>query len=237
MPNDNHRQDPAMDVLPAAYVGWRRSTLGRITDRLEEELLLDRIESVQGLRVLDVGCGDGILATKLAAAGAHVTGLDASVEMLTAARRRAGAVGVVLKLVEGEAERLPFPDAGFDVVLSVATLCFSPNPDRPIREMVRVLHPGGRLVLGELARWSTWAALRRVKGWFGSSVWRTARFRSRGELTALAHDTGLREISVTGAIFYPPLGAAARVLAPLDASIGVVTSFGAAFLVLAATKS
>lgn len=226
-----------MDALPAAYADWRRSTLGRITDRLEEDLLLDRIGPAQGLRVLDVGCGDGVLATKLAAAGAQVTGLDASVEMLSAARRRAGAVGVMLKLIEGEAERMPFPDARFDLVLSVATLCFSSNPDRSIREMVRVLRPGGRLVLGELARWTTWAALRRVKSWFGSSVWRAARFRSRGELTALADRAGLREISVTGAIFYPPFGAAARVLAPVDAPISAITSFSAAFLVLVATKS
>lgn len=70
------------------------------------------------------------------------------------------------------------------------------------------LTPTGAEAHGELARWSTWAALRRVKGWLGSSVWRAARFGTRGELTALAYGVGLREISVTGAIFYPPLGGA-----------------------------
>lgn len=225
-----------MDLLPAAYADWRRSMLGRITDRLEHRLVLDRIRPAQGRRILDVGCGDGVLATTLAAAGAQVTGLDASADMLATARRRADASGVALELVEGEAEHLSFADGSFDVVLSVATLCFSADPDRPVREMARVLRPGGRLVLGELGRWNTWAAMRRVQGWLGSSVWRAARFRTRRELRALVHHAGLEGVSVTGAIFYPPVGFAARAFEPVDACIGRRTAIGAAFLVLTATK-
>ncbi|PQO23940.1 class I SAM-dependent methyltransferase [Rhodobacteraceae bacterium WD3A24] len=226
----------ARAALPAAYADWRNSALGRITDALEERLLLDRIGPARGLRILDVGCGDGVLATRLAAAGARVTGLDASTKMLAAARRRADAAEVELKLVHGDAAALPFDDAGFDVVLSVATLCFSDAPRKPFAEMVRVAAPGGRVVLGELGRWSLWAAQRRIKGWLGSPVWRTARFRSRGDLLGLAGDAGLGGASVTGAVFYPPLGLAARLMAPLDPAIGAVTTIGAAFLVLDATK-
>lgn len=236
MPKQRQEQAPALAALPTAYAAWRRSTLGRITDRLQQQLLLERIGSAEGLRVLDVGCGDGALATELAAAGAAVTGLDASLDMLTAARSRADSAGVVLDLVEGDAEHLPFPDAHFDVVLSVAALCFSTEPARPLGEMARVLRPGGRLLLGELARGNTWAALRRLKGWLGSPVWRRATFRSSEELGTLAARAGLREIALTGAIFYPPIGLAARWLAPLDARIGTSTTKGAAFLLLTATR-
>lgn len=236
MPSDSPDKAPAMDLLPAAYADWRRSTLGQITDRLEEKLLLERIGPVQGLRVLDIGCGDGVLTTTLAAAGAQVTGLDASGDMLVAARRRADAAGSDVELAQGEAEHLPFPDACFDVVLSVATLCFSADPDRPVREMARVLRPGGRLVLGELGRWNTWAAVRRVKGWLGSSVWRAARFRTRRELSVIVHQAGLDGVTVTGAIFYPPVEMAARTFAPVDTWMGRRTAMGAAFLVLTATK-
>jgi SAM-dependent methyltransferase len=233
---DADASDAALTALPASYAAWRRSVLGRITDALEERLLLDQIGAVAGLRVLDVGCGDGALATRLAAAGAVVTGLDASAAMLGAARRRAKNAKVRLDLVRGDAAALPFADASFDRVLSVATLCFSADPARTIGEMARVLKPGGRLVLGELARWSLWAAQRRVKGWLGSAVWRAAHFRSREDLIALAGAAGLRDATVTGAVFYPPIGLAARLMAPLDPAIGRWTTLGAAFLVLSAGR-
>jgi len=233
---DRGAHDPALEDLPDAYADWRRSTLGRITDALEERLLLDRIGPARGLRILDVGCGDGVLSTRLAQAGARVTGIDASADMIAAARRRAKAAGVEIDLVEGDAGNLRFPGGHFDCVVSVATLCFVDNPSPTIREMVRVLKPGGRLILGELGRWNLWAAQRRVKGWLGSDLWRAVHFRSRADLLALATGAGLTNATVTGAVFYPPFGWAAKVMAPIDPWLGRWTTLGAAFLVLGATK-
>jgi ubiquinone/menaquinone biosynthesis C-methylase UbiE len=156
--------------------------------------------------------------------------------MIAAARRRSEAAGAAIDFIEGDAGALPFPAAQFDRVVSVATLCFSDDPLRSIREMVRVLKPGGCLLLGELGRWNLWAAHRRVKGWLGSDLWRAAHFRARSDLLALAAGAGLRDANVTGAIFYPPLGLAARLMARVDPWIGRCTSAGAAFLVLSATK-
>lgn len=231
---DGCAADPVLEGLPDAYADWRRSTLGRITDALEERLLLDRIGPVRGLRILDVGCGDGVLATRLAQDGAQVTGLDASADMIAAARRRATAAGVEVDLVEGNAGDLPFPDEHFDCVMSVATLCFVDDPRPTIREMDRVLKPGGRLILGELGRWNLWSAQRRVKGWLGSKLWRAADFRSRSDLIALAHQVGLQDAAVTGAVFYPPLEIAARIMGPIDHKIGTLTTIGGTFLVLTA---
>lgn len=233
---DRGAHDPALEGLPDAYAGWRRSTLGRITDALEERLLLDRIGPARGLRILDVGCGDGVLATRLARCDARVTGIDASADMIAAARRRTKAEGVELDLVEGDAGDLPFPAGRFDCVVSVATLCFVDDPRPTIRDMVRVLKPGGRLILGELGRWNLWAAQRRVKGWLGSALWRAAHFRSQAALLALATGAELADAKVTGAVFYPPFGWAAKVMAPIDPWLGRWTTRGAAFLVLGATK-
>ncbi|MEO3479201.1 class I SAM-dependent methyltransferase [Phaeobacter sp. CAU 1743] len=225
-----------LQALPPAYVDWRRSTLGRITDALEEHLLQDGIGPARGLRILDVGCGDGVLATRLAHSGARATGIDASADMIAAERRRAKAAGVEIDLREGDAGDLPFPAGRFDCVVSVATLCFVDDPRPTIREMVRVLKPGGRLILGELGRWNLWAAQRRLKGWLGSKLWRAAKFRSRADLLALATGAGLADAKVTGAVFYPPFGWAAKVMAPIDPWLGRWTTLGAAFLVLSATK-
>lgn len=233
---DGCAADPVLEGLPDAYAEWRRSTLGRITDALEERLLLDRIGPTRGLRILDVGCGDGMLATRLAQGGARVTGLEASAEMIAAARRRAKAASVEVDLFEGDAVGLPFPAGHFDCVVSVASLCFVDDPRPTIREMVRVLKPGGRLILGELGRWNLWAAERRVKGWLGSKLWNAAHFRSRRDLIELADQAGLCDAAVTGAVFYPPHGIAAHLMARVDHMIGTVTTTGGAFLVLTATS-
>lgn len=234
--SDGSAADPALEGLPDAYAEWRRSTLGRITDALEERLLLDRIGPARGLCILDVGCGDGVLATRLARSGARVTGIDASADMIASARRRATAAGVEIDLRQGDAGDLPFLDERFDCVVSVATLCFVDDPRQTIREMVRVLKPGGRLILGVLGRWNLWAAQRRAKGWLGSKLWSAAHFRSRAALLALATGAGLADATVTGAVYYLPLGWAAKLMAPLDPWLGRWTTVGAAFLVLGATK-
>jgi SAM-dependent methyltransferase len=95
---------------------------------------------------LDVGCGTGALAGRLAAAGYRMTGIDPSAGMLAILRARRPAVAAV----QGSGTALPFPDAGFDVTLSVATLHHIADPGdvrRTLAEMVRVTRPGGRIVV------------------------------------------------------------------------------------------
>ena len=222
--------------LAVSYVRWRASRLGRVTDALEQKLLFDLLGPIAGKTLLDVGCGDGVIALELVRRGAIVTGLDADPAMIAAAGRRAEVERLQLRLVEGRAESLPFPDAGFDRVLAVATLCFVPDAERAVTEMARVLKPGGRLVIGELGGWSLWAAYRRLRAWFGHPTWRAARFRSETELRRLAGAARLEIVETRGAIYYPPCGAAAWLLAPIDPWLGRQTTVGAAFIATSATK-
>ena len=90
--------------LPAAYRAWRASDLGRITDRIEEELIFALAGPVTGKRVLDVGCGDGVLSVRLAQQGAHVTGVDVDRRMLDAARNRASSAHAAVTCIEGNVE-------------------------------------------------------------------------------------------------------------------------------------
>jgi ubiquinone/menaquinone biosynthesis C-methylase UbiE len=222
--------------LAPRYARWRASRLGRITDALETRLLVELVDPKPGLCVLDVGCGDGLLVVELARQGAEVTGLDTDPAMLAAARERADAAGVEARFVPGRAETLPFADDTFDRVTASALLCLVSDRTQVLSEMARVLKPGGRLVLGDLGARSFWALIRRIRGLFGTRSWRGAHFYTIGELRRLATAARVAPIQARGSIFYPPVGWIAALMAPLDRSLGRVTTVGAAFIVLAAEK-
>lgn len=205
-----------------------------MTEKLEQRLILDLMGNLEGTRVLDAGCGDGALVLAAASRGAEATGVDPDLSMLAAARTRADKDGIKAAFLEGRIERLPFPDAAFDVVVSITVLCFVSDASAAVREMARVLRPGGRLVLGELGRWSLWAVIRRLRGWLGSATWKAAHFRTASELRAVAEQAGLSVSAIRGAVFYPPVGLLAGAVAPLDSWLGRLTTVGAAFIALSA---
>jgi ubiquinone/menaquinone biosynthesis C-methylase UbiE len=222
--------------LLSDYERWRSSDLGRVTDHIEEEMILALVAPVFGKHVLDVGCGDGVLSARLAQEGAQVIGLDNDPCMLEAARRRAGSAKIRPTFVAGSGEALPFPDGSFDIVVAITVLCLLSDPKKAFREMARVLRPGGRIVIGELGRHSLWAVKRRFAGWLGSRTWRSARFRTAGNLKELTHAAGLEVEAVRGAVYYPPCGRCARWLSRFDRRLSGLTTFGAAFIALAARK-
>jgi SAM-dependent methyltransferase len=100
-----------------------------------------------GRNVLDVGSGTGNAAIPAAQAGARVTSSDLTPELLAAGRRRADEAGVHLSWVEGDAERLPFDDGAFDVVISCIGAMFAPHHQATADELVRVCRPGGTIGL------------------------------------------------------------------------------------------
>jgi SAM-dependent methyltransferase len=102
--------------------------------------VLEWLAAQPGERILDLGCGDGQLTQRIAATGASVVGVDASPEMLAAARSR----GIDAR--EGRAESLPFADQSFDAVFSNAALHWVRGQDEMMAEVRRVLKAGGRFV-------------------------------------------------------------------------------------------
>lgn len=103
-----------------------------------------------GQRVLDIGCGTGVVSITAARAGAQVTGSDLTPELLEVARENAMIASANVEWREADVEKLPFADRQYDVVLSQFGHMFAPRPEMAIAEMLRVLEPGGTIAF------STW---------------------------------------------------------------------------------
>jgi arsenite methyltransferase len=107
-----------------------------------------------GERVLDLGSGagtDSLIAAQMVGDQGHVTGIDMTPEMLSKARTAAAEMGVAnVEFIESEAERLPFPDESFDVVISNGVIDLIPDKDAVFAELFRVLVRGGRLQIADV---------------------------------------------------------------------------------------
>jgi SAM-dependent methyltransferase len=137
-------------------------------------------------RLLDVGCGGGLLLRDALASGATVTGLDHSEDMARLARERAPGADVVL----GSAEQLPFADASFTAIAMSIVFFFLPDPIAVLRECRRVLAPGGRLAV-----YTTSPALRGTPA-APEPVASRGHFYEDEELADLAHQAGLAGAAV-----------------------------------------
>ena len=131
---------------------WEKGDFTRIADTMREsgEALVQRLGITQGLKVLDLGCGDGTTALPAAKLGADVLGIDIARNLVDAGNRLAQEHGLTnLKFQEGDASNLEqVPDKSFDLVVSIFGAMFAPKPFDVAKEMVRVTRPGGRIVMG-----------------------------------------------------------------------------------------
>jgi ubiquinone/menaquinone biosynthesis C-methylase UbiE len=165
--------------------------------------LLDRASPQPGDRVLDIACGTGVVARGAAArvgeAGA-VTGLDPSPAMLGVARRLGSPEGAAITWVQGTGEALPFDDASFDVVLCQQGMQFFTDRLAAVRQMRRVLVPGGRAAV------SVWrgpehqsvkgAFLLALQEWFGPGALKPYSFPDGDAVRGLFVDAGFHDVTL-----------------------------------------
>jgi ubiquinone/menaquinone biosynthesis C-methylase UbiE len=117
-------------------------------ERAAWDRIFDLVLAGRGvLHALDAGCGTGFLAFELAARGHHVIGVDFAPAMLAEARRKAADHGASIRFEEADAEQLRFMPGSFDLAISGHVLWTLQHPEAAIDEWIRVLRPGGRLVV------------------------------------------------------------------------------------------
>ena len=131
---------------------WEKGDFTQVADtmRASGEALVARLGVSPGMRVLDLGCGDGTTALPAARVGAEVLGVDIAGNLVAAGNRRAQAEGLGnCRFQEGDASHLDdLADDRFDLVVSMFGAMFAPRPFDVAKEMVRVIRPGGRIVMG-----------------------------------------------------------------------------------------
>src|SRR6201993_3350540 len=131
---------------------WEKGDFTRIAESMREsgEALVQRLGISNGLKVLDLGCGDGTTAIPAAKLGADVLGVDIASNLVAAAKKRAKELGLAnCRFQEGDAANLhQVPEAAFDLVVGIFGAMFAPKPFEVAKETVRVTRPGGRIIMG-----------------------------------------------------------------------------------------
>jgi len=131
---------------------WEKGDFTRIAASMREsgDALVEGLGVKKGLKVLDLGCGDGTTALPQAKRGAEVLGVDIARNLVAAGNKRASEHGLAnCRFQEGDASDLrELKDRSFDLVVSIFGAMFAPKPFDVAKEMVRVARPGGRIVMG-----------------------------------------------------------------------------------------
>jgi len=131
---------------------WEKGNFTRVAETMRQsgEQLVETLGITPGMKVLDLGCGDGTTALPAAWLGADVLGVDIAANLVAAGNERAGAAGLSnVSFQRGDASDLSeLSEASFDLVVSIFGAMFAPRPFDVAKEMVRVTRPGGRIVMG-----------------------------------------------------------------------------------------
>ena len=200
MRNDLTIYDKVADRWWSDDVRWIRTLKNLVPGRLR---WMDRKIDWTGKRVLDLGCAGGFMAEALDARGAIVTGIDPAEEAIAAARAHARQGGREITYDIGVGEALPYDDGRFDAVVCVDVLEHVADLEKTIREIGRVLKPGGLFLFdtinrNPLARFATITLAEDILRLLPRGTHDPALFIKPAELRGLLHEAGLEPGRFTG---------------------------------------
>lgn len=212
------------DTGSETYDSWYETKLGAFVDKVETELVMSRFKIKPGMRVLDSGCGTGNFSIKLSRLGCCVTGIDVSNGMLEKAREKTLKLKMERTQPSGNEDKsegspagkgmpncsdseqrlefkymdvysLEYPDDYFDAAISIAQFEFLEDREKAVEELLRVIKPGGRLIVGTINRDSAWGRLYMSEEFQKNSIFKYAKLMTLQELSAIRKqnlaDTGM----------------------------------------------
>lgn len=190
---------------PTQYEQWYDSSLGRVYAESLARVLRPWLCESAGSLVVDVGCGPGLAMEQLLSTDSEIIGLDCSPEMARRARGRIQQTSGPRHFVVGTVQRMPFPDAQFDLALCINCLEFVESREVAFDEIARVLRPNGVAILGMLNRHSIWEWTRRLRRPFIRRAYYGGRFFSERDVSVCCRKAGLNVTEVKTAVHFPPI--------------------------------
>lgn len=215
------------DQKAPEYDAWYQTQKGALVDALETECAFSLFQPTDGMRVLDAGCGTGNFSLKMAALGATVEGIDLSEPMIGYAKEKAAASPYAgqLHFQVGDLYALPFADESFDAVLSMAAFEFIHEDQRALDEFMRVVKPGGRVLIGTITGNSDWGLEYQSHMPREDSVFHHAAFKTADEMRALLSEQLLASAESVFLPFATPEAEATRELDDAYREKGAVGAF------------
>ena len=183
----------AFDTYAGVYDKWFESAEGRMLFATEVGAIRPLMMNLEH-PFLEIGVGTGRFAKELGID----EGIDPSEQAVSFARKR----GVKAQRATGE--DVPYADASFGAVFILFTLCFVESPAKVLSEAVRVIKPGGSVIVGIINRSSAWGSLYQQKKIEGHPIYRHASFYNAAELSAMLKTAGLHAEAATSVLFQLP---------------------------------
>jgi len=242
METHKKKVESEFSALSHNYDRWYQTPLGRYIDESERSAILELLKPYKGEMILDVGTGTGIYLLEAVRFGAHVIGIDISVNMLNVLGKKIKNKKIYpqVDLLVADAENLPFRSNLFDKIICNTVLEFLLHPVQALKEFNRIILLDGKVVMGVLTSTSLWALKRRVNNLTVEDIWSKARFFSLRTLRKISDQAGFIVEKARWSVFAPPN--CPRKLLPMYIwledklnSLPVIRCFGA-FLVVRLSK-